>query len=235
MSAINDRDSNNRDHTPSPKRCYNNDSFSIFHTQSSAKKAHNTSVYGGAPVPFSLLNSDKPSGPGYLGPLSGHGDLMQSKIEHLEKERVELTLQLHRKDEKDRDRKLRLEQVEFKLRSAEQESVKASAEAVELRDQVYRLTGDKDELAAEISRLQKELQNTSRCEAMDVWKKMTATARELKRVEVQYPILSLYPTRCHAILTPLSRRSCCCAAVSAARWRASTGSCWTRWACWADS
>ena len=36
-------------------------------------------------------------------------DLIHARIEHLEKDRVELTLQLHRRDEKERDRKLKID------------------------------------------------------------------------------------------------------------------------------
>lgn len=192
MSACNERDGSTRDLTPS-RRDHADSSFNVYSVQSSAKKGINTSsVYTGGPVPFCL---DKPErtgfggGSSYLAPLSGNADRMQSKIEHLERERVELTMQLHRKDEKDRDRKLRLEQLEFKLRSAEEERLRSHNEAAELRNEVYRLQSEKDDLSQEVLRLQKDLHNSNRCEAMDVWKKMTATSRELKRVEEEYNLV----------------------------------------------
>jgi kinesin family protein C1 len=189
MLASNERDATNR--TP-PKS--HNDSFSVKSIQSSAKKAINSLAYAGGMIPFNLDKLEKPSvastssanAPSYHGPMGNNAELMQSKIEHLERERVELTLQLHMKDEKDRDRKFRLEQMEYKLRAAEQEQSRASATALEYRDQLYRLQSEKDDVNLELNRLQKELQNTNRCEAMDVWKKMTATARELKRIEEEY-------------------------------------------------
>jgi kinesin family protein C1 len=109
--------------------------------------------------------------------------MMQAKIEHLEKERVELTMQLHKRDEKDRDRKLKLEQVEYRLKASEEERQRAVLEAAENREQVVRAKFEADELRAEIVRLQQEIQNTNRVEAMDVWKKMTTASRALKKAE----------------------------------------------------
>ncbi|RYG64652.1 hypothetical protein EON64_13540 [archaeon] len=42
---------------------------------------------------------------------------------------------------------------------------------------------DKAELQSEVLRLQKELANSNRHEASESWKKITATSRELRRVE----------------------------------------------------
>lgn len=109
--------------------------------------------------------------------------MMQAKIEHLEKERIELTMQLHKRDEKDRDRKLKLEQMEYRLKASEEERQKASQEASENREQVVRVKFEADELRAEITRLNQEIQNTNRIEAMDVWKKMTTASRALKKTE----------------------------------------------------
>eukprot|EP01039_Chlorochromonas_danica_P002592 gene2592-2835_t len=188
--ACNDRDSNNRDHTPS--KSYN-ESFNVYSVQSSAKKPQQvSSVHIGGAIPFCLDKADKSAMSNLSGAssfLSNNADLMQSKIEHLERERVELTMQLHRKDEKDRDRKLKLEQMEFKFKSAEEERQKLNGEVLDLRDQVYRIQCEKDDLTLELQRLQIELHNSNRCEAMDVWKKMTATARELKRVEEEHKIV----------------------------------------------
>jgi kinesin family protein C1 len=113
----------------------------------------------------------------------GEEFMMQAKIEHLEKERVELTMQLHKRDEKDRDRKLKLEQVEYRLKASEEERQRAVLEAAENREQVVRAKFEADELRAEIVRLQQEIQNTNRVEAMDVWKKMTTASRALKKAE----------------------------------------------------
>ncbi|RYG64651.1 hypothetical protein EON64_13535 [archaeon] len=140
MSACNDRDSS-RDITYSPPRMfgrvdspprnYHNDSFSIHSVQSSAKKLPHSS-YKGSTIPFNLDKADKPS-------YGADADLLQSKVEHLEKERVELSLQLHMRDEKDRDRKFKLEQLEFKLKLCEEERIRMSAEATQMRDEIYKL------------------------------------------------------------------------------------------------
>lgn len=118
-----------------------------------------------------------------MGSYAGGEFMMQAKIEHLEKERIELTMQLHKRDEKDRDRKLKLEQIEFRLKSSEEERTKAVLECSENREQVVRLKFEADELRAEIVRLNQEIQNTNRVEAMDMWKKMTSASRALKKTE----------------------------------------------------
>ncbi len=114
--------------------------------------------------------------------------MIQSKIEYLERERVELAMQLHKRDEKDRDRKLRLETLETRLKHAEEDKSKAYQEAHEQREQVIRLTCEVTDLKTEIVRLNKEIQSTNRFEAMDVWKKMTIASRELKRCEEELNI-----------------------------------------------
>lgn len=109
--------------------------------------------------------------------------MMQAKIEHLEKERIELTMQLHTRDEKDRDRKIRLEQLENRLKSSEEERSTAIQECADNREQVVRLRCEVEELRGELVRVNQEVQNTNRIEAMDVWKKMTTATRALKKVE----------------------------------------------------
>eukprot|EP01031_Cornospumella_fuschlensis_P046019 gene46019-56327_t len=181
MSACNDRDSS-RDVTYSPPRIFGraespprgiNESFSIHSVQSSAKKLPHSSYKPSCAIPFNL---DKA---GY----GGDADLLQSKVEHLEKERIELSLQLHMRDEKDRDRKFKLEQMEFKLKMCEEERTRMSADTAQLRDEVYKLQLDKEELQSEVLKLQRELANSNRHEASESWKKITATSRELQRVE----------------------------------------------------
>lgn len=120
--------------------------------------------------------------------LSCNMDMIQSKIEYLERERVDLAMQLHKRDEKDRDRKLRLETLETRLKHAEEDKSKAYQEAHEQREQVIRLTCEVNDLKTEIIRLNKEIQSTNRFEAMDVWKKMTVASRELKRCEEELTI-----------------------------------------------
>lgn len=110
-------------------------------------------------------------------------DLLSNKVEHLERERVELTMQLHKRDEKDRDRKLRLEHLELRLKISEDERGKATSELNEYKDKLSKIKFENENLQEEVNRLTKELQSSNRFEAMDVWKKMTTASRELKRVE----------------------------------------------------
>ena len=48
-------------------------------------------------------------------------DLLQAKIEHLERERVELSLQLHQQSEKERTKKLQMEKMEVTLKNTEKD------------------------------------------------------------------------------------------------------------------
>lgn len=148
--------------------------FSITSTRSSVKKALFASTYdkGQANQAQSALNY-----------ANTDNNMMQSKIDHLEKERIELTMQLHRRDEKDRERKLKLEQIQFRLTSSEEERARAVQESIENREMFVRMKCESDELKAEVTRLTNEIQNTNRLEAMDVWKKMSTASRALKKAE----------------------------------------------------
>lgn len=115
--------------------------------------------------------------------LSSNVDLIQAKIEHLERERMELSLQLHTRDEKDRDRKLQVERLENRLKQSEEERSKATTDLLDVKDQLVRMKIEREEVNIELQRLQKEVSSSNRLEAMDVWKKMTTASRELKRVE----------------------------------------------------
>lgn len=53
-------------------------------------------------------------------PSTGSIELLQARIEHLERERVDLSLRIHQKDEKDRTFRLKIENLELQLKNSEE-------------------------------------------------------------------------------------------------------------------
>lgn len=149
--------------------------FSITSTRSSVKKA----LFASTAYEKGQSSQTQSS----INYSNADNNMMQSKIDHLEKERIDLTMQLHRRDEKDRERKLKLEQLEFRLSSSEEERARAVQESIESREMFVRMKCESDELKAEVTRLTNEIQSTNRLEAMDVWKKMSTASRALKKAE----------------------------------------------------
>ena len=110
-------------------------------------------------------------------------ELIQAKIEHLEKERVDLTLQLHRRNEKDRERKIKLDQAESKVKDLEIANSKLVNSLHTLQYDCTTLKLDKEELELEVSRTRKEAESGAHFEALDLWNKMSAATLEIKRIE----------------------------------------------------
>lgn len=110
-------------------------------------------------------------------------DLIQSKIEYLEKERVDLTLQLHSRGEKDRERKIRMEQAEMKLKLYESENSRLNSQLQIAQSEVMALKLDKEELQQELDRKKKAAETGAHFEALDLWNRMTATTADLKKIE----------------------------------------------------
>jgi len=88
----------------SPYNGYTNENKSINTTS-------NQSYRGSAYIPSAVTGG-------------GAGDwsveLLQARIEHLERERVDLSLKIHQKDEKDRTARLRMENLETQIRNSEE-------------------------------------------------------------------------------------------------------------------
>ena len=112
-------------------------------------------------------------------------DLIQAKIEHLEKERVDLTLQLHRRSEKDRERKMKMDQAESKIKDLEYDNSKLSNALQAAQYDCVTLKLDKEELELELARRKKEADSGAHFEALDVWNKLSAATMELKRAEAE--------------------------------------------------
>lgn len=110
-------------------------------------------------------------------------DYNKNKIEFLEKERLDLSLQVHQRDEKNRENKLLIEKLEFRLKASEEERNKAITENAETREKLIRLKYEYNEAKEEINELKNSIKNKTLNEASESWKKITATTRELKRLE----------------------------------------------------
>ena len=102
-------------------------------------------------------------------------DLLQAKIEHLERERVELSLQLHQQSEKDRTKKLQMERMEASLKSIERDKEVMSRALEDAQSMAKTLKNEKEQLEVGSKKLQEQI----------VAQKMAASvaSREIKRLE----------------------------------------------------
>ena len=112
-------------------------------------------------------------------------DLLKGKVEHLENERINLSLQMQEQSEKDRSKKIKIEQLESELKSshAAQCNLKIVGEETQLK--LKSLIDCNEELKLEIEGLNEriEVQAKEASGAQNFWSKMTAAHRELKRLE----------------------------------------------------
>lgn len=105
-------------------------------------------------------------------------DLLQAKVEHLEKERMDLSLKLHQRDERERTWKIKMEQMELQLKASEQAKQELASS----------LQSAKDQLEAEHRKKSSGPSANSGgvcgdANTQGLWNKMTAASRELRRVE----------------------------------------------------
>jgi kinesin family protein C1 len=112
-------------------------------------------------------------------------DLLNAKVEHLEKERVQLSLQIQEQSEKDRTKKLRVDQLESDLKASENSQTNLNQVLQETREDLRISKESKEELFLVNLNLNEriEAQIKAAAEAQDLWSKMTAARRELKRQE----------------------------------------------------
>lgn len=113
-------------------------------------------------------------------------DLVQARIDHLEKERVELSLQIQTRDETLRSRKLKIEAIEISLKLAEESKSLMSKELEQMRDNFHTIKHEKNKLELEVQQLKNQCKIQIEKEAetqKSLWNKMTAASRELRRVE----------------------------------------------------
>ena len=107
-------------------------------------------------------------------------ELLQAKVAHLERERVDLSLQLHQQSEKERSKKIQMEKMEATLKGNEREKELLTQALADAQVAAKALKDDKEQLLAEAKKLneQIEAQNTAASETRNLWTKMTAASRE---------------------------------------------------------
>ena len=112
-------------------------------------------------------------------------DLLKGKVEHLENERINLSLQMQDQAEKDRSKKIKIDvlESELKLSHAAQCSLKIAGEETQLK--LKSLVDCNEELKLEIEGLNERIkvQAKEASGTKNFWTKMTAADRELKRLE----------------------------------------------------
>ena len=113
--------------------------------------------------------------------ISTDNSLMQARIDHLERERVELSLQIQQRDESLRSRKIKIEQLESQLKQVNIEKVDLNKVVDNLKNDIVTIQKEKDGLNAEVEKLKAQAQ--SQIEAEGLWAKMTAATRELRKIE----------------------------------------------------
>jgi kinesin family protein C1 len=169
-----------------------NSDFNVSEITSTAKKMNymNNSFYDTSSIGQSATNAGRNYGnnPSAANTTSSSSsglnvDLMQSKIEHLEKERLELSLQLHKRNEKERSNKIKLEQLNNRIESYEENKKKLLIEVTRLNNENNSLKSEKGDLQGQVSKLMKEIQSSNHLETKDLWVKMTTLSTELKRIE----------------------------------------------------
>ena len=112
-------------------------------------------------------------------------DLLKGKVDHLENERINLSVQIQDLSEKDRSKKMKIEQLESDLRSSQsaQSSLKTANEDTIEKLRIMR--DCKEEHLSTIIKLNERMdaQAKETSGAQNLWSKMTAANRELKRLE----------------------------------------------------
>ena len=120
-------------------------------------------------------------------------ELLQAKIEHLERERVELSLQLHQQSEKERTKKFHIEKLETSLKSSEREKEvlcnsldDAHATAKTFKEEKEQLNAEKQQLIIDYQKLKEQIEAKNIAETQDMhnlWTKLTASSREQQRLD----------------------------------------------------
>ena len=112
-------------------------------------------------------------------------DLLKGKVDHLENERINLSVQIQDLSEKDRSKKMKIEQLESDLRSSQsaQSSLKTANEDTIEKLRIMR--DCKEEHLSTIIKLNERMDALAKetSGAQNLWSKMTAANRELKRLE----------------------------------------------------
>lgn len=112
-------------------------------------------------------------------------DLLKGKVDHLENERINLSIQIQDLSEKDRSKKIRIEQLESDLRSSQSVQGNLKTTNEETVEKLRAMRECKEEHISTIIKLNERMnaQAKEASGAQNLWSKMTAANRELKRLE----------------------------------------------------
>eukprot|EP01038_Epipyxis_sp_PR26KG_P005679 gene5679-7839_t len=178
-------DISSENHTPLKDLSFSSDSTSFI--RSSSLKNHainsiNLSATSATSLSMFGYDSSKPLGIN-SNASSTNIELIQARIDHLEKDRIELTLQLHRRDEKDRSRALKIDSLESKVRSIEEERFFLSNSCKILSEEVNVLRLEKSRLVLENDTLVQSHELEATAELKQLSQKFSSTSSELKKTE----------------------------------------------------
>lgn len=116
---------------------------------------------------------------------SSSTELMQARIEHLERERVDLSIKLHQKDERDRTYKIKIEQLESQLKLAESQKVELQHIFDNGKLELVTLQTQKNEVEEELKKQSK----TSQTASDRLWSKITAASRDNAKLKEENDLL----------------------------------------------
>ena len=112
-------------------------------------------------------------------------DLLKGKVDHLENERINLSVQIQDLSEKDRSKKMKIEQLESDLRSSQSAHSNLKTANEDTIEKLRIMRDCKEEHLSTIIKLNERMdaQAKEASGAQNLWSKMTAANRELKRLE----------------------------------------------------
>ena len=108
-------------------------------------------------------------------------DILLNRIEQIEREKVDLQLQLHIKEEKERAKILEIQQLELQIKSLDENNIELQQSLDTFKASQSIIIAEKENLEGEVRRLTRaqEISNDN----SSLWQKMTAISRELRRAE----------------------------------------------------
>jgi chromosome segregation ATPase len=114
-------------------------------------------------------------------------DIIQSRIEQLEREKVELSLQVHICEEKDRSRKSAMEQLETQAKNSDdaRQALEKKLDAANVNLTAIQI--ERDRLENEVRKLTRQNENNG--DSQSLWQKMTAASREKRRLEEEMKVV----------------------------------------------
>ena len=112
-------------------------------------------------------------------------ELLQANKAHVEKDRIDLLVQLHEESEKNRVKKLQVDKLEAALKAAESSQAVVTRALEDAQENARVLKQERDYLELDVRKLKDQIDtnNSAASETRSLWTKMTAASRELSRLE----------------------------------------------------